>query len=130
LTVVEIPLPWPTPPLSLNHRRNRWAHARKVKEVREAAGWLAKSHNLGGPWPHVTVTLHYRPAQLRVIDLDNHFPTIKALCDGLVDAGVVTDDAPAYMTKNLPVVHPPKPPSRLWLVVEVTDPAAAEGKAS
>ena len=37
-------------------------------------------------------------------DEDNVVPTLKALCDGLVDAGVVADDTPRYMVKHMPKI--------------------------
>ena len=50
-------------------------------------------------------------------------PTLKALCDGIVDAGIVKDDAPTFMVKDMPVLHEPASTSglkaRLWLVVTV-----------
>ena len=114
----ELELPWTAPPLSLNHRQGWRAHAKKVAEVRQAALILAKQAHLG-PYEQVRVTLHYRPRDKRVRDIENPVPTLKALCDGLVDAGVVVDDDPAHMVKEMPVIHDPtglKP--RLWLVVE------------
>lgn len=121
-TVVEVPLPWTAPPLSLNHRRNQWAHARLVAEVRRTAFVLAKHHKLGGPWPQVRVTLHYAPRDRRIRDADNPLPTLKACCDGLVDAGVTEGDDPSRMVKDMPVLHPPQGRARMWLVVEVLQP--------
>lgn len=120
MTVYEIDLPWSSPPLSLNQRLHWAARARKTAEVRGAAHVLAKQHRLhvGGPHPHVEVTLHYRPRDNRVRDVDNPIPTLKACCDGLVDAGVVVDDAPTHMTKHMTVIHESGEP-RLWLVVAI-----------
>jgi crossover junction endodeoxyribonuclease RusA len=119
--VYELELPWTSPPLSLNHRRHWRAHAKKAAMLRETACLLAKQQrlHLGGPYPHIEVTLHYVPRDRRVRDTENPIPTLKALADGLVDAGVVVDDDPTHMTKHMPVIHDPsglKP--RLWLVVE------------
>lgn len=120
MTVYDLDLPWTSPPLSLNHRRHWRAHARKAAELRETAHVLAKKHRLhiGGPYSHVEVTLHYVPRDRRTRDSENPIPTLKALADGLVDAGVVVDDDPTHMTKHMPVIHDPsglKP--RLWLAV-------------
>ena len=118
---VKIPLPWKSPPLSLNDRRGHWAHAKVVDEVRQIGGWLAKQHRLGGPYRHVTVTLHYRPARGGVIDDENSVPTLKALADGLVDAKLVEDDDRTRMTKNMPVIHDATgPPGQMWLIVEIS----------
>ncbi len=126
----ELELPWDRPPLSLNDRLHHFERARKVAEVRKAGWAIAKARHLrpaGQPaWPHVAVTLHYRPSVRRVIDPDNLVATLKALADGLVDAGVVEDDRPELMTKNMPVVHPPRRPGRLWLAFEIhTEPKEA-----
>lgn len=116
----ELDLPWTAPPLSLNHRRHWRANAAKVRAVRDATHLLAKQAHLG-PCPRVRVTLHYLPRDRRVRDEENAVPTLKACCDGLVDAGVVPDDAPAFMVKDMPVLHEPASVSgltpRLWLVV-------------
>lgn len=121
-TVYELDLPWTTPPLSLNHSYGHWrTKAKKIRAVREAGCLLAKQAGIG-PCSRVRVTLHYRPRDRRTRDEENSIPTLKALCDGLVDAGIVPDDAPQYMTKAMPVLHEAasvsKEKSRLWLVVE------------
>jgi crossover junction endodeoxyribonuclease RusA len=117
----ELDLPWTAPPLSLNHKHRWYTHAKKVREVRDAAHVLAKQARIG-PCPRVRVALHYRPRDRRTRDEENSIPTLKALCDGLVDAGIVPDDAPTFMVKDMPVLHEPASASglkpRLWLVVE------------
>lgn len=117
----ELDLPWTAPPLSLNHKHRWRAHAAKVKEVRHAACVLAKQARIG-PCGKIRVTLNYRPRDRRVRDVENSVPTLKAACDGLVDAGVVVDDAPEFMVKNMPVLHEASSTSglkpRLWLVIE------------
>ena len=37
-------------------------------------------------------------------DDENPVSTLKALCDGLVDAGIVPDDTREFMVKNMPVI--------------------------
>lgn len=39
------------------------------------------------------------------------------MSDGLVDAGIVPDDSPQFMVKDMPVIHEARSPARLWLVV-------------
>ena len=48
-------------------------------------------------------------AEQRVRDAENPTPTLNACCDGLVDAGIVKDDSPQFMTKDMPVIHPAGP---------------------
>lgn len=38
-------------------------------------------------------------------DADNIVSTLKAACDGLVDAGIVPDDTPGLMAKLMPVIE-------------------------
>lgn len=49
--------------------------------------------------------------------------------DGLVDAGIVTDDDPNHMVKDMPVIHEAASTSglkpRLWLVITPLLPAVA-----
>lgn len=121
MTPYELELPWTAPPLSLNHRRHWRANHRLVQEIRHAACILAKAAHIG-PCARVEVTLHYRPRDRRTRDSENPTPTLKACCDGLVDAGIVTDDAPQFMVKNMPVIHEASTTSglnpRLWLTVQ------------
>lgn len=127
MTAYELDLPWTAPPLSLNHKHRWYAHAAKVREVRNAACVLAKASPLGrgAPLGKVRVTLHYIPRDRRVRDAENPIPTLKACCDGIVDSGIVVDDRPEYMEKSMPVIHEAASTSglkpRLWLVVEVLD---------
>jgi crossover junction endodeoxyribonuclease RusA len=121
----ELDLPYTAPPLNLNDRGHWQTRARKIREVRHAACVLAKASPLsrGGPLGKVRVTLHYIPRDRRTRDEENPVPTVKACADGLVDAGIVRDDAPEFMEKPMPVIHEPASVSglkpRLWLVVEV-----------
>lgn len=111
----ELELPYPSPPLNLNHRHNRWAHTRLVKQLRHDAWALARQAGVGRH-DRVEVALHWRPARAGRYDLDNPTPTLKACADGLVDADVVEDDDRTRMEKRV-VIHDPGKPARLWLVV-------------
>lgn len=82
--------------LSENDRRHWRVKARRVKELRD----LARQHAALGRAPHldaarlvVTVSLPDR----RRRDLHNLTPTVKALVDGLVDAGLLPDDDAAHL---------------------------------
>lgn len=116
---LHINLPWTQPPLTANQRMH-WAQRAKVtREVRQMTCLLARKA------PHknvdrLTVTLHYRPTQRRIRDRHNLWPTVKACVDGLVDAGIVTDDDAEHVSAPEPVIHPPeKPlPAALWLELD------------
>lgn len=100
-------LPYATPPLTANQRMHWAAKARLTADIRRAAMLLARAAKLPRSVDHVTVALHYTPRDRRRRDADNLVPTLKAACDGLVDAGLVDDDTPDQMTKHMPTIDPP-----------------------
>ena len=114
-----IPLPYVAVPLSLNDRVHPKAKARIVKEIRDAAHVVV----LGSHVPHLgrcRVELHFIPPDRRRRDRDNLVATYKPCCDGIVRAGVVTDDAPSYMDQIMPIIDSPQSgflASRLYLVI-------------
>jgi hypothetical protein len=55
-------LPWARPPLSANHRMNRWDRAATVREVWEAAKVLYLAARIP-PLQRVEVELHWVPAR-------------------------------------------------------------------
>lgn len=117
--MTTMPLSFGRPPLSMNQRMHWAKKARITRELRHEAAVRARSMRLG-PYRHITVTLHYQPRDNRRRDADNLVPSLKALCDGLVDAHLVPDDTPDLMTKRMPVIHPPVKgqPARTWLTIE------------
>jgi Holliday junction resolvase RusA-like endonuclease len=93
-------LDWAAPPLTENQRWGHWAQrAAVVKDVRLTGKLLVARL---GPQPRVEVTLVWVVKDAHRRDADNIVPTLKALCDGIVDAGVVPDDTPWFMVKNMP----------------------------
>ena len=100
-----IGLPYLEPPLTANQRLHWTQRAARTKGLRESAHWLACAARIP-PQDHVTVGVCYRPRDNRRRDADNLVPTLKAACDGIVDAGVVPDDTPRFMSKLMPVIHP------------------------
>lgn len=120
-------LPWQRPPLTLNPARHGgWAaHAALVKRVRTEGRRAALAAGVPEGLERVALELHYRPRDKRRRDPRNLAPTLKALEDGLVDAGVVPDDTPEYVdgTGQELYVDPVEPghPGALYLIVrEVT----------
>lgn len=86
------------PPLTLNQRMH-WAPKHKLnRQVRDQAAYLARHHGIP-PLGRCRVELTWVVADRRRRDADNIQPTLKAICDGLVDAGIVTDDTPDLMQK-------------------------------
>lgn len=115
--VTVVRLPWKTPPLSLNARLHWAEKARITQQVRTMTAWLCKSHRAANV---VRVTLTYTPADSRRRDADNLVALLKPICDGIVDAGVVTDDDPAHMIKDMPIIATADPiDPRIELTIEV-----------
>ncbi len=101
-------LPYDRPPLTANQRFGHWAaKARITADVRRTTMLLARAAKLPRGVEHVTIRLYYVPRDRRRRDADNLVPTLKAACDGLVDAGLVHDDTPDQMTKHMPTIDPP-----------------------
>ncbi|MBM4489698.1 hypothetical protein GS471_17010 [Rhodococcus hoagii] len=101
-------LPWSKPPMSMNDRMHWAQKAKLTKRIRSTAHTLAAAKRLPAGLDHVTVALVYRPRDRRRRDTDNLMPVLKALCDGLVDHGLVTDDTPQWMTKHMPRLDEPQ----------------------
>ncbi|WP_435199542.1 hypothetical protein [Janibacter sp. GS2] len=101
----------------MNDRHRHWSHKSQwTRALRQAAWALAKQTGIPA-LDSCSVELLYEPAARRRRDDDNLFATLKPLADGLVDAGVVTDDTPDLMRKTCRIGQIRKP-SRLVLVVE------------
>lgn len=92
---------WPRPPLSMNQRLHRMQEAKLTAMVRRAA---AEAFAQFPPVERVDVTMTWTVKDRRRRDDENPVSTLKALCDGLVDAGVVPDDTHAFMVKHMPVI--------------------------
>lgn len=101
VTVLE--LGYDAPPLTLNQRMHHMAAAALVRGVRANAADLARRVGLG-PMKRPAVTLVWLVTTRHKRDEDNVVPTLKALCDGLVDAGVAADDTPEFMHKTMPII--------------------------
>lgn len=120
----DIRLPWTAVPLSLNDRGHWPARARRTRAVRDAAAVaaLAAPGLARADLARCEVGLTYVPRDRRRRDADNLVATLKACCDGLVDAGVVADDTPDLMVKRMPVIAAPDGDPRLVLTIrEVLD---------
>lgn len=111
-----IGLPWLKPPLSLNDRMHYRTKAQWTRQIRTTAWAEALRHRVP-VLARCSVQLWYAPRDRRVRDEDNLMATAKPLYDGLVDAGIVPDDGPAFMLKPSPRIVPPDGRPRLWLVV-------------
>lgn len=90
------------PPLTANQRMHWRRRAELTKQVRVAAMLNARRIPALGKC-EVALTWYVNDRRRR--DVDNIVPTLKAMCDGLVDAGVVADDVPNLMVKLMPVIE-------------------------
>jgi len=84
----------------LTHNRERRLHhferARRVKEWRSDSFWSARAARIP-KLPCASITITPYQVRGRLADAGGHAPVGKAIVDGLVDAGVLTDDSPDYL---------------------------------
>ena len=100
-----IPVTFTKPPLNMNQRMHWAKKAKLTKAIRHEAFVRCRAARIPKAG-HITVQLHYQPRDNRRRDPSNLMPTQKALVDGIVDAGVVPDDTPQYVTETIPTIHP------------------------
>ena len=83
-------------------------------------GTAASAAALGtGPQPPSTVAFLFDVPDSRRRDPMNYYSTIKALVDGLVDAGLWSDDTPEFVTTVEPVLrNVGRKPQRVAIVIE------------
>ena len=97
---------WPTNPLPMNGSRgHRLATARKAKNVRIRSGFTARMAGIP-TLGRIRAQLTWWVATNRTRDPDNLAQLEKPIFDGLVDAGIVTDDRPELMDKPRAVIRP------------------------
>lgn len=102
-TVVSLNVPreWV---LTSNQRLSWRAKANRTSYIRGAAAWHGRAfkgkhkRELDLPFPnrmHATAYLRFPTERRR--DPANWYPTVKAVVDGIVDAGVLVDDSQEYL---------------------------------
>lgn len=106
------------PPLTSNQRMHWGKRAGLTKGVRFRAATEARHQGIP-PLGACEVRLIWHVTTLHRRDADNVVPTLKALCDGLVDAGIVTDDTPDLMVKHMPHINYVGPGGRGWLELTI-----------
>ena len=98
--MLEITLPLPPRELSPNGRPHHLAKAKRVKEYRSesmmsamcAVRDLGDSDSHGFPWLEAVIQIRWFAKTKSFPDADNALASLKAAFDGLVDAGVLSDD--------------------------------------
>jgi Holliday junction resolvase RusA-like endonuclease len=86
----------------MNQRLHRMQQAKLTAMVRAAARDRFATFP---PVGRVEVLMTWTVKDRRRRDAENPVATLKALCDGLVDAGIVPDDTPEFMVKHMPVIR-------------------------
>lgn len=82
--------------LSLNDRADRRAQSSRVRALRAQARVMARAARCPSlERARIVAWLRFPDARRR--DLHNYMPTLKALVDGLVDAGLLPDDSTAHL---------------------------------
>lgn len=83
-----------------SNAERRWHHmerARRVKDMRESFGWMAKAQGFP-PMKKVRITATpLAKNRKNMMDVGACFPAVKAAIDGLVDVGVLVDDDPRFV---------------------------------
>lgn len=120
--VLELPIGLP---LTMNVARtlHHQSYGKRIKAIRGAA-LNAAQDALIPPLGRCSVQMYYQPPDRRRRDADGLVASLKPICDGLVDAGIVTDDTPDLMVKHMPVIEPAGRPARVWIVVTALEVAA------
>lgn len=96
---------WPTNPLPMNGSRgHRLATARKARWIRDTSHLGARAAGIPA-LGRIRAQLTWWVATSRTRDPDNLAQLEKPIFDGLVDAGIVTDDRPALMDKPRAVIR-------------------------
>jgi crossover junction endodeoxyribonuclease RusA len=98
---LDVPREW----LLTSNQRLAWRpKANRTSYLRDAAGWQARGwkaqhrKDVVTPFPQrmeATAWLRFPTARDR--DPANWYPTVKAIVDGVVDAGVLVDDSTRYL---------------------------------
>lgn len=115
---LRLDLPWDRPPLTANQRMH-WAAKANITRAVRGTGYVLARNAKAPTTTRLTVTLHYQPRDHRRRDRHNLWPTVKALVDGLVDAGLVPDDDTDHVSTPEPVIHPPNgSKAAMWLELE------------
>ena len=114
----ELVFPWPRPLLNANQRMHWAQKATITRQVRGAGELMMRDANIPA-LGRVEIGLDWYVKDRRRRDPDNLFPTYKALADALVDAEIVPDDTPEYVTRLMPrIVSDPYTEPRIILTVK------------
>lgn len=114
---------WPKPLQSMNDRPHWAVKAKAIARCREWA-MNAATAALIPPLQHCIVEMVWTVPDRKRRDEENPMYDFKAICDGLVDAGVTPDDIPKWMTKLMPRIEYVKGEARVEVII-TGDPVVA-----
>lgn len=119
---ITIPLPWLSPPITLNARQHHHVKAKAVAAALTEARLAIRAAQVR-PVVGAEVTLHYRVADRRRRDADNLAPTLKAVQDALVLEAIIPRDDWVHIPSATCRIHAPTDePAAMWLVLsEITE---------
>lgn len=128
----ELEIGWLGRPVSANvwYGKHRMAKAQLVKKWREAGAEAALVAGLPRGLAGFRLVVQARYARNQLTDFDSMAPTGKAVCDGLVDYGLVPEDDPRFVHGMLllPSFHDRQAGDALLLtVIEVTPVEESQG---
>lgn len=102
--VYVLRFPYEKKPIDTNGPRGSvHGHARKVREVRSLAGWLARQAHVPA-MDRAQIGLFWYVRTDRRRDSDNLGLVAKAMVDGLVDAGILRDDNDDIVLRHQPKI--------------------------
>ncbi|RYE40901.1 MAG: hypothetical protein EOP24_39035 [Hyphomicrobiales bacterium] len=104
--------------VSQNHRLHFRAKADKVAELRLLGRAIGSCHDRVQTPCHMAVEIGWPDNRLR--DRSNAAPTVKALLDGLVDAGVLCHDDDRHILSELTTSHVEGDKGRIHLTITLT----------
>lgn len=110
---------WPKPLTSLNDRLH-WAVVKKATLRCKEFAMNSATAALIPPLEHCIVEMVWTVPDRIHRDEENPMLDFKAICDGLVNAGVVPDDIPKYMTKLMPRIEYVKGEKRVEVIITGT----------
>jgi crossover junction endodeoxyribonuclease RusA len=113
-----VELPAGMPLLNANRRQHWAAKAKLTRALREAALVCARRDHVPA-LDRAHIVVEYRPPDCRRRDVHNLAPSAKACVDGVVDAGVLRDDADEYLIGPDMRVGPVVP--RGQLLIHITE---------
>ncbi len=121
LTII---VPLPAAVLNPNRSRVHWSKLSKATKIFREAGYYAAMNAINRakirtPFAAVTIESHFYFPHKRRRDKDNCAASLKAIQDGLVDAGLVSDDE--KITNGLTFLVSNAANPRVELLVRSTD---------